>query len=102
VLEQNPIIVAVLALLALPGVTSFIVSLIRKATDSSGVKPEVIVYVASLAVTGLLLGTGTIDLPAWSGDPTAYVAAWIAWGGINAELARRVYELLWQRLAPTT
>lgn len=100
-LEQNPIIVAVLALLALPGVTSFLVSLIRKATDAGGIRPEVIVYVASLAVTGLLVATDTVSLPAWTGDPTGYVAAWITWGSVNAELARRVYELLWQRLAPT-
>ena len=98
-MEQSPIIVAVLALLALPGVTSFIVSVIRKATDAGGVKPEVIVYVASLAVTGMLVLSGTVDLPAWGGDPSSFVAAWIAWGTVNAELARRVYELLWQRLA---
>lgn len=100
-MESNPIIVALLALLALPGATSLLVSLIRKASDASGVKPEVIVYVASLAVTGLLLATGTVALPAWTGDPTAYVGAWLVWGTANAELARRVYELLWQRLAPT-
>jgi len=97
-MDSNPIIVALLALLALPGATSLLVSLIRKASDASGVKPEVIVYVASLAVTGLLLATGTVDLPTWTGDPTAYVGAWLAWGTVNAELARRVYELLWQRL----
>lgn len=97
-MDSNPIIVALLALLALPGATSLLVSLIRKASDASGVKPEVIVYVASLAVTGLLLATGAVALPAWSGDPTTYVAAWLGWGVANAELARRVYELLWQRL----
>lgn len=99
-LEQNPIIVAVLALLALPGVTSFITSLLRRATDAGGVRPEVVVYVASLAVTGLLLLTGGLELPAWTGDPVALVGSWLAWGTANAELARRVYELLWQRLTP--
>lgn len=98
-IEQNPIIVAVLALLALPGVTSFIASLIRKLTDAGGVKPEVVVYLASLLVTGALVVSGGVDLPAWAGDPVAFVAAWLAYGTANAELARRVYELLWQRLA---
>lgn len=98
-IEQHPIIVALLAVLALPGVTSLVVSAIRKASDVAGIKAEVIVYVASLLVTGALVLSGTVDLPAFAGDPAAYALAWIAWATANAELARRVYELLWQRLA---
>lgn len=99
-LEQSPIIVALLALLALPGVTSMVTAAIRKASDAAGIGPEVIVYAASLLVTGALVLSGTVELPAFAGDPAAYVLAWIAWGAVNAELARRVYELLWQRLTP--
>ena len=100
-IESSPILVALLALLALPGGTSLVVSLIRRASDAAGVDPRVIVYVASLAVTGLLILTGTVTLPSWAGDPSTYVAAWIGWGTVNAELARRVYELLLSKLTPT-
>lgn len=98
-LEQSPIIVALLALLALPGVTSLVTAAIRKASDALGIGPEVIVYGASLLVTGALVLSGTVELPDFGGDPAAYALAWIAWATANAELARRVYELLWQRLA---
>lgn len=93
-MESNPIIIALLAILALPGVTSLVVSAIRKASDSTGIDPRVIVYAISLVVTGALVFTGAVDIPAFSGDPGAYILAWLTWATVNAELARRVYELL--------
>lgn len=100
-LESSPIIVALLAMLALPGVTSLVTSTIRRASDSLGIDPRVIVYTASLVVTGVLLVTGTVEFPAFDGDPAAFVGAWLVWGTTNAELARRVYELLLSRLTTT-
>lgn len=97
-IEANPIIVALVAVLALPGVTSLVVSGLRRLSDSTGIDPRVIVYAASMLVTGLLVATGTVELPAWGGEPSAYVGAWLAWAVVNAELARRVYELLLSRL----
>jgi len=98
---SSPLIVAILALLALPGVTSLVTSVIRKASDALGIEPPVIVYVASLIVTGLLIATGSVTLPGWTGDPAAYIMAWLAWATVNAELARRVYELLLSKLFPS-
>lgn len=101
-IEQNPIIVAVLAALALPGATSLVVSVIRKASDALSVDPRVIVYVASLGITGLLVANGVTPFPALGGDPSAMVGEWIVWGTANAELARRVYELLLSKLGAAT
>lgn len=38
--------------------------------------------------------------PDWAGDPAAYTLAWMAWATANAELARRVFELLQPILWP--
>jgi hypothetical protein len=77
-------------------------ALIRKLSDALRVDSRVIVYIASLAITGLLLWLGKESLPQWAGDPAAYVGLWLAWLTINAELARRVYELALEKLHGTT
>jgi len=89
-----PIMVAILALLAIPAVTSGVTALLRKLTDSTGLDPRVVVYAASVLITGLLVFTGAVDLPSFTGDPAAYMLAWMAWFTVNAEVARRVYELI--------
>ena len=89
-----PIMVAILALLAIPAVTSGVAALLRKLTDSTGVDPRVVVYAASVLITGLMVFTGTVDLPPFTGDPAAWVIAWMTWFTVNAEVARRVYEVL--------
>ena len=99
--ESSPIIVAILALLALPGVTSVATSAIRTVSDAAGVNPRVVVYVLSLAITGVILVTGGVELPAWADDPTAYVGAWIAWASANAGLAKTVYEIFHPKLVTT-
>lgn len=100
---SSPIVVAVLALLALPGVTSALASLIRKASDSLGINPRVPVYVAALILTGVIVATGGLgSLPALAGDPAALVGAWLAWAVATAEIARRLYELLWERVPVPT
>ena len=101
-IESSPIIVAILALLALPGVTTIATSVIRSASDAIGVNPRVVVYVLSLVVTGLVLITGGVELPAWADDPSAYVAAWIAWSQVNAGLAKTIYEIFHPKLVPAT
>ena len=58
--ESSPIIVAILALLALPGVTSVATSAIRTVSDAAGVNPRVVVYVLSLAITGVILGSSNL------------------------------------------
>jgi len=99
-IEANPIIVALLAVLALPGATTAAVTVIRTVSDAFGVNPRVVVYVFSLVVTGLLLLTGAVDFPAWAGDPTAYVAAWLTWAQVNTGIAKTIYELLNPKLNP--
>lgn len=98
--ESSPIIVALMAVLALPGATTAAVTVIRTMSDAFGVNPRAVVYVLSLVVTGLLLLTGTVDFPSWAGDPTTYVAAWLTWAQVNTGIAKTIYELLTPRLAP--
>lgn len=92
--STSPIMVALMALLAIPAITSGVTGVLRKLTDSTGVNPRIIVYVASVLITGLIVLSGAVTLPDWTGDPGGYVLAWGAWLTFNAELARRVYELI--------
>lgn len=92
--STQPIMVAILALLAIPAVTSGVAAIIRKLTDSTGLDPRVVVYAASILITGIIVFSGAVTLPAFDGDPSAYMLAWLAWLTANGELARRVYETL--------
>lgn len=92
--STQPIMVAILALLAIPAVTSGVTGILRKVSDAGGINPRVIVYAASILITGALVLTGTVTLPDWTGDPGGYMIAWMAWLTANAELARRVYDLI--------
>jgi hypothetical protein len=97
-----PIMVAILALLAIPAVTSGVAALLRRMTDGTGLDPRVVVYAASVIITGLLVFTGRVALPDWTGDPGGYMLAWMAWLTANAEIARRVYETLQTALGKGT
>ena len=94
----NPIVVLLLGALALPGVTSIAVSLLRKAETLYGINPRVLVYGASLIVTGIAVFFANGAFPSWSGEPVAFVGAWLAWTTVNAEIARRLYEALVESL----
>lgn len=98
---DSPIIAFALAVLAVPGITSLLTTGIRFLSDSLGIGPKVIVYVASLALTGVILVNAGGALPAWAGDGPGFIAAWLAWANVNAELAKRVYELLLERVPVT-
>jgi len=91
---QSPIIIALLALLAVPGVTSALVTLLRRLTDSTGIPAPAVVYVASLLITGLVVLTSGATLPMLSGDPAEVVAAWLAWATANTLAARALYDVL--------
>lgn len=95
---SNPIVVALFALLAIPAVTSALAGFLKSAQTSTGINAKVFVYVASAAVTGLILVVGGLQLPVWAGEPALYVGAWLAWLAANAELARRLYEALNERI----
>lgn len=90
----QPIMVAILALLAIPAVTSGVTAILRRLTDGTGLDPRVVVYAASILITGLIVATGAVTLPSFDGDPSAYMLAWLAWLTANGELARRIYEVL--------
>lgn len=95
---DSPIIAFALAVLAVPGVTSLLTTGIRFLSDNLGIGPKVIVYVASLALTGVILVNAGSVLPAWAGDGPGFIAAWLAWADVNASLSKRVYELLMERV----
>jgi len=96
---DSPIVIALLGLLGLPGATSLVVTLIRKISDATGTDPRGIVWVVSAIVTGVILVTsGDAVLPGSTGDPVAFVGAWLAWLTMNARAAEAVYDLLLARL----
>lgn len=98
--STQPIMVAILALLAIPAVTSGVTAVLRKLTDGTGLDPRVVVYAASVIITGIILFSGAVTMPAFEGDPSAYMLAWMAWLTANGEIARRVYETLQSVLHP--
>lgn len=100
-MSEGAVITFLLATLAVPGVTSLITSALRVASDRFGIDPKTAVYVASLAVMGVILAGAGSALPEWAGDGPGFIAAWLALASANAELARRIYETLLSRLYPT-
>ena len=98
---DSPVITFALAVLAVPGVTSLLTSGIRFVSDSTGISPKIVVYVVSLVLTGVILVNAGGALPDWAGDGPGFIAAWLAYAQVNAELARRVYELLLERVPVT-
>ena len=101
-MESNAVVAFVLAVLAVPGVTSLVTSVIRWVADNAGIPPKTTVYAASLVITGIVLATGSVDLPSWAGDPILYVGAWIAWASANAKAAEMVYDVLLSKLPGLT
>lgn len=97
-LLSNPIIILVLALLGIPAFTSGITGILNALQEATGVPSRVWVYLASLGVTGVLVLSGAVALPVSSPEPELAVGAWLVWATANAELARRIYELLEARL----
>jgi len=51
-------------------------------------------------LTGIVLVMGGTQLPAWTGEPVAFVAAWLTWLTVNAELARRLFEAILEKVWP--
>lgn len=94
----HPLVVALMAILAIPGVTSGLTGILKGLADATGIGSKVWVYVASLAITGVILLTGAVELPAWTDDPALYTGAWLAWLVANAEIARRLHEALLERV----
>lgn len=100
-MSEATVIAYIAAVLAVPGVTSLVTSALRTLGDSLGIDPKLLVYVASFVLTGVILATTGAGLPAWAGDGPGFVAALLAWGVANAELARRLYEGLLSKLYGT-
>lgn len=93
---DSPIWLAVLGLLGIPAVTSGLTAGIKYVASATGISPKILVYGASLIVTGLIIAAA--GLPAIVEDPTVTVGVWLGWATANAELARRLYEVLWERV----
>lgn len=96
----TPVVVALFALLAIPAVTSALAGVLKSAQTATGIPSQVFVYVASLIVTLVIVIMGGANIPAFAGEPSAYVGAWLAWLVANAEIARRLYEALNEKVLP--
>ena len=94
---EHPIWLAVVAVLGIPAVTSGATTVLDWLAHSTAIPSRVWVYLASLVITaGIIAGAG---VPTGIEDPALAVGAWLAWATANAELARRLYEALWERLS---
>lgn len=91
-MSESVILAFVASVLAVPGTVSLITSVVRRLTDALGIDPTVVVYVVAYALAGIVMAGA--DLPAWAGDPTAYVLAWATVATVTAETARRLYDAL--------
>lgn len=91
-MSEATVLAFVAAALAVPGVTSLVTSFLRTVGDALGVDPRLLVYVASIVITGVILASAGTALPEWAGDGPGFVAAWLVMASTNAELARRIYE----------
>lgn len=94
-----PIVVAIMAVLAIPAVTSALTAGLRYV--ARWLKPEAVLYVASLIVVGLVQWMAGVDLPGLGGDPAALVATWLGWATVNAAVAATLYEVFLKKLLPT-
>lgn len=90
----DPALNWLIAVLAVPGVTMIVTKLLDNIAAAVGIKSRVVVYVASYIVLGVTLFLTGAQLPTYGGDPHTYVMAWLTWGTVNAETARRYYEAL--------
>ena len=93
-----PLVVAILAALAIPAVTSFLTAGLRRIAGS--VKPQAVLYVSSLIIVALVQWTAGVKLPGLTGSPTADVATWLGWATVNAAVAATLYDVLLAKLWP--
>lgn len=101
-MDYDTLVAFLAAVFAVPGATSLITALVRRASDGLGLDPSLVVYAVAVVLTGALVVLGPVTLPEWAGDPAAYVGAWIVWAAATAEIARRLYDQLraWTGAAP--
>lgn len=92
-IESSPLIVALVALLAYPSVTSALTGILK--TVSGKVPPETVVYIASLLLTGAAVAMAGDKLPIFNLlDPVETVGAWLLWAKANSSSAQMVYDIL--------
>ena len=84
-------------LLAIPVASSLVTSALRYLVGA-GVNPRYIVWGAAFAITGYAYATSGLALPAFTGDPAAFVSAWLVIATGFSEFAKKVYDLILRRL----
>lgn len=94
-----PVVVAIMAVLAIPAITSILTAGLRYL--AKWIKPEAVLYIASLIVVALVQWMAGIHLPGLADSPTATVALWLSWATANSLLAATLYEVFLKRLLPT-
>ena len=94
---DSPIVVALLALLAIPAVASALTTGLLKATGW-GIKPQTVVYVfCGLLIAGIAVVNGGVPMID-AANPAATVVAWQAWVAIQSEYTKALYDILFKRL----
>jgi hypothetical protein len=97
---SNPVVVAVLALIAVPAIASVITALLRKLVDD-GVKPQAVLYIVSAVVVALAMVTAGAKLPSVDpGNPLASIAEWQTLAAGLTLYTGVLYDVLLKRFWP--
>lgn len=98
---QNPIIVAVLSLLVVPGVVSFVVARLRRLSDD-GVKPQAVLYVVSAVLVAVAMFTSGAKLPGIDmANPAESILVWQVFTAAFTKYTGILYDVLLSRFWPT-
>ena len=98
VADDNPLLMLLVVVLGFPVVTSVLVSVIRKVATTTSIKPQQILYAASLVLTVLTVFVAGGQLPGFGATPVETVGLWLAWATVNAGIAAFWYEFLLKRI----
>jgi len=96
----NPFVVALLALLGVPAVASFLTTVLLKA-GGAGLKPQTVVYVVcAIIVTLVTVLGGSLPLID-AANPVATMAAWMMFVAGLGKLTEALYDVVFKKLWPS-
>lgn len=90
---------AVVSLLAIPAVSSLVVSAARKFKAMSGFDPRSLVWVVCMVISGIAYAQAPLALPILdSANPAEFVAGWMLLGNGYYALTKKLYDWVLSRI----
>ena len=98
---SQPLVVALLALLAVPAVASFLTTLLLKA-GAAGLKPQTVVYLICAVIVTLVVVLSGEAMPLIdAANPVATISAWMMFVAGLGKLTEALYDVVFKRLWPS-